>query len=354
MNRFDREMEKRIMMIDLWRKIKKGNLSPVYLLYGTESFLINETCHLIIQSTIREEEREFNLSAYDCEETPVEVALEDAETLPFFGDKKVILVKNPYFLTAEKGKEKVEHNMKRLEQYIEEPSPFSVVIFTGLYEKLDERKKMTKMLLKQTEVFVASPLNEQEIRRWIAEHLLASNVTIEEKAADLLLQLAGTTLTILANELNKLTLFVGQGGTITEETVRMLVPRSLEQNIFVLIEKVMQRQLDEAFRTFYDLLKNNEEPIKILALLANQFRLIYQAKSLAAKGYGQQQIASLLKVHPFRVKIALGQAKLFSVEELMRIMNDLAEADYQMKAGLMDKRLVVELFLMKLNEKAVS
>ncbi|RAK22453.1 DNA polymerase III delta subunit [Anoxybacillus vitaminiphilus] len=338
------------MMIDFWRKIKKGHLSPIYLLYGTEPFLINETHHLIIQSAVREEEREFNLSVYDCEETPVEIALEDAETLPFFGDKKVVLVKNPYFLTAEKGKEKIEHNMKRLEQYIEEPSPFSVVIFTGLYEKLDERKKMTKMLLKRAEVFAASPLNEQEIRQWIAEYLRASNVTIQEEAVDLLLQLAGTALTILTNELNKLALFVGYGGTITEETVRLLVPRSLEQNVFVLIEKVVQRKLHEAFRTFYDLLQNNEEPIKILALLANQFRLIYHAKGLAAKGYGQQQIASLLKVHPFRVKMALEQAKLFSLEELMRIINDLAEADYQMKAGLMDKRLVVELFLMKLSE----
>jgi DNA polymerase-3 subunit delta len=350
MNGFDNEMEQRTMMIDFWKKIKQGHLSPIYLLYGTEPFLIDETHNLIIQSTIREEEREFNLSVYDCEETPVEVALEDAETLPFFGEKRVVLVKNPYFLTTEKGKEKVEHNIKRLEQYIEEPSPFSVVIFTGLYEKLDERKKITKMLLKRAQVFVASPLTEQEIRRWIDEHLRSSNVTIQEEAVNLLLQLAGTNLTILANELNKLTLFVGQGGTITEETVRMLVPRSLEQNIFVLIEKAVQRKLHEAFRTFYDLLQNNEEPIKILALLANQFRLIYQAKSLAAKGYGQQQIASLLKVHPFRVKMALGQAKLFSIEELMRIMNDLAEADYQMKAGLMDKRLVVELFLMKLNE----
>jgi DNA polymerase III subunit delta len=344
-------MEQRTMIIDFWGKIKKKQLSSLYLLYGTESFLINETYNLIIQTILNEEERDFNLSVYDCEEAPIEAALEDAETLPFFGDKRVVLVKNPYFLTAEKGKEKIEHNIKRLEEYIEEPSPYSVVIFAGLYEKLDERKKITKALLKKAEVFVASPLNEKETRQWVAQYLQSSNVAIEEEAVDLLLQLAGTSLMALTNELNKLTLFVGQGKTITAETVRMLVSRSLEQNIFVLIEKVVQRDLHEAFRVFYDLLQNNEEPIKILSLLAAQFRLIYQVKAMASKGYGQQQIASQLKVHPFRVKIALGQAKQFSIEELMRIISHLAEADYQMKSGLMDKRLIIELFLMKLNEE---
>jgi DNA polymerase III subunit delta len=346
-----KRMEQGNMVIDFWGKIKKNQLASLYLLYGTEPFLINETYNLIIQTTLGEEEKDFNLSIYDCEETPIEIAIEDAETLPFFGDKRVVLVKNPYFLTAEKGKEKVEHNLKRLEAYIEKPSPFSIVIFAGLYEKLDERKKITKKLLKEGEVFFTSPLNEQELRQWIHHHLHTSNVSMEETAIEMLLQLSGTNLMTLTNELEKLILFVGQEGTITEETVQMLVSRSLEQNIFVLIEKVVQRKSHEALRILYDLLQSNEEPIKILSLLANQFRLIYQTKGLAAKGYGQQQIASLLKVHPFRVKMALGQARLFSIEELMGIMNALAEADYQMKNGLMDKRLIIELFLMKLNQE---
>lgn len=335
------------MVVDFWGKINKQHLSSLYLLYGTESFLLNETYERIIRIVLSEEEREFNLSIYDCEETPVEAAIEDAETLPFFGEKRVVLIKNPYFLTAEKGKEKIEHNLKKIEAYIASPSPFSVVIFAGLYEKLDERKKLTKLLLNNAEVFVASSLNENELREWMRERLQNHGVVMDEEAMETLLQLAGTNVMSLANELDKLALFVGQGGTVTKETVEILVSRTLEQNVFALVEKVIQRDMADALRVFYDLLELNEEPIKILALLASQFRLLYQVKDLAAKGYGQQHIASLLKVHPFRVKLAMSQASLFSEQELMRIIHDIAEADYQMKSGGMDKRLIIELLLIK-------
>jgi len=339
------------MMVEFWEQIKKKQLASLYILYGTESFLINETCSLIIQTILGETEKQFNLSVYDCEEVPLEIALEDAETLPFFGEKRVVLIRNPYFLTAEKGKEKIEHNLKKLEAYIEQPSPFSIVIFAGNYEKLDERKKITKALIRQANVFVANPLAEPELRKWVNHYLSSSAISIREDAIDVLLQLTGMNLTLIVNELNKIMLFVGEGGIITVETVQMLVPRTLEQNIFALIDKVVQRNLNDGLRILYDLLRNNEEPIKILSMLASQFRLIYQAKGLAEKGYGQQQIASMLKVHPYRIKIALGQGKAFTENELMNIMGHLAEADYEMKSGRMDKRLILELFIVKLNQK---
>ncbi|OAT74456.1 DNA polymerase III subunit delta [Parageobacillus thermoglucosidasius] len=338
------------MVVDLWGKIKNHHLSPLYLLYGTESFLLTETYELLIRTVLTEEEREFNVSVYDCEETPVQTALEDAETFPFLGEKRVIVVKNPYFFTAEKEKE-ITHDLKKLESYIMSPSPFSIVVFVGAYEKLDERKKITKLMKEHAEVLVATPLSEKELREWMMERAQQSGATMEENAVDALLQLAGTNLMTLANELDKLALFVGRGGIIHQETVEKLVSRTLEQNVFVLVEKVTKRQIDEALQVFYDLLENNEEPLKILALLANQFRLLYQVKWLAAKGYGQQQIASILKVHPFRIKLAMGQAALFSEEELMAAIRQIAEADYEMKSGAMDRQLIMELLLMKWSGK---
>lgn len=338
------------MVVDLWGKIKNHHLSPLYLLYGTESFLLTETYELLIRTVLTEEEREFNVSVYDCEETPVQTALEDAETFPFLGEKRVIVVKNPYFFTAEKEKE-ITHDLKKLESYIMSPSPFSIVVFVGAYEKLDERKKITKLMKEHAEVLVATPLSEKELREWMMERAQQSGATMEENAVDALLQLAGTNLMTLANELDKLALFVGRGGIIHQETVEKLVSRTLEQNVFVLVEKVTKRQIDEALQVFYDLLENNEEPLKILALLANQFRLLYQVKWLAAKGYGQQQIASILNVHPFRIKLAMGQAALFSEEELMAAIRQIAEADYEMKSGAMDRQLIMELLLMKWSGK---
>ncbi|WML47460.1 DNA polymerase III subunit delta [Neobacillus sp. PS3-34] len=339
------------MVMDIWKQIKHKQIAPIYLVYGTEAFLINETKQLLLNQILEEDEKDFNLSVYDLEETPIEVALEDAETLPFLGEKKLIFLHNPVFLTAEKTKEKVEHNIARLERYMNEPAPYSVIVFSAPYEKLDERKKITKELKRTAVTVEAKKLNEYELKNWVKDRAKMNGIEIDPNAIDLMLSMAGTNMFMLTSEVDKLALYAQGQQKIDVSLVEKLVSRSLEQNIFALVEKVVQRKMDEALRIYYDLLKQNEEPIKILALLAGQFRLIYQVKELSRRGYGQQQMAGYLKVHPFRVKLAAGQAPKFTDEELASLMGILAEADYQMKTGGMNKSLLVEMFLFQLNVK---
>ncbi|WP_223591292.1 DNA polymerase III subunit delta [Neobacillus bataviensis] len=338
------------MVLDVWKKIKQREFAPIYLLYGTEAFLINETKQLLLNTVLGEEEKEFNFAAYDLEETPIELALEDAETFPFLGDRKVIFLHNPAFLTAEKTKEKVDHNLTRFEAYLKEPAPYTIMVISAPYEKLDERKKITKEMKRNAEIVEAKKLNEFELKNWVKTRAKSSGIEFEQDAIDQLLALSGTNMFMLSSEIEKLALYAAEKKRIDVTIVEQLVARSLEQNIFTLVEKVVQRKLDEALRIYFDLLKQNEEPIKILALLAGQFRLIYQVKELSRRGYGQQQIAGYLKTHPFRVKLALGQAASFTDEDLSHLMGLLAEADYQMKTGGMNKSLLIEMLLFRLKK----
>lgn len=337
------------MVLDIWKKISKKQIDSVYLLYGTEAFLINETKQLLIEHVLDEEEKDFNLSVYDLEETPIEAALEDAETFPFMGEKRLVILQNPAFLTSEKTKGKVEHNLGKLEEYLSQPAPYSIVVFSAPYEKLDERKKITKELKRKAAVIEAKKLSEQELVSWVKERAALSGVEIDKDAIELLLSLAGTNLFMLTSEIDKLALYAGENRSINKEIVDRLTARSLEQNIFSLVDKVVRRNVEGALRIYYDLLKQNEEPIKILSVITGQFRLIYQVKELSRKGYGQQQIAGSLKIHPFRVKLAAGQAGSFSDEELMRIIKLLADTDYQMKTGGMRKEMLIEMILFQIN-----
>lgn len=336
------------MVLDIWKQIKQREIAPIYLLYGTEAFLINETKQLLLNQVLAEEEKDFNFSAYDLEETPIELALEDAETFPFLGERKVIFLHNPGFLTAEKTKDKIDHNISRLEAYLKEPAPYTVLVISAPYEKLDERKKITKELKRTAVTLEAKKLNEHELKNWIKDRAKGNGIAFAPDALEILITLVGTNMFMIASEVDKLALYAGDEKNIQAEVVEKLVSRSLEQNIFTLIEKVVQRKLEDALRIYYDLLKQNEEPIKILALIAGQFRLIYQVKELSRRGYGQQQIAGYLKTHPFRVKLAAGQANKFTDEELTHLMSLLADADYQMKTGGMNKSLLVEMLLFKL------
>lgn len=336
------------MVLDVWKSIKKGQFSPVYLLYGTEAYLINETKQLLIQHALHEDELDFNFAQFDLEETPIETALEDVETLPFMGERRLVFMQNPFFLTAEKTKSKVEHSVKRLEAYLADPVPYSIVVFTAPYEKLDERKKITKELKRKATVVEAKKLNEYELKSWIRDKMNKANVEMNEKAMDRLLELAGTNLMMLTNEIDKLLLYVEGEHRIEVDIVEKLVAKSLEQNIFSLVDSVLQRNLENTMAIYHDLMQQNEEPIKILSVMAGQVRLMYQAKELSRQGYSQQKIASVLKVHPFRVKLAQEKTNQFQEQELLHLINELAEADYRMKTGQGDKALILELLLLKM------
>lgn len=333
--------------IQLIRNIKKGKISPIYLLVGTEHYIIEDTVQQIIDNTLTEEEREFNLSKYDMKEHPVEIAIEEAYTFPFFGEKRVVIINDAYFLTANKEKTKVEHDLKQLEAYLQQPSPETVLIIIAPYEKIDERKKLVKLAKKNGEYFNGTALSDRDLLLWIVDRGKENDVTIDEDAAERLVELTSANMMILASEMKKLSLYAGEGKTITKAMVEQLVPRSLEQNIFALVDGVMKKEISKAWEIYLDLLKQKEEPIKIIALMARQFRILFQVKQLASQGYSQKQIASKLKQHPYVVKLALGHIRHFKDEELLKHLDELATLDYEIKSGKIDKELAVELFFSK-------
>ncbi|SDM83153.1 DNA polymerase III, delta subunit [Fictibacillus solisalsi] len=332
----------------LQKNLKQNQFAPYYVLYGTESYIIEQAISSIVKYALNDEDKDFNYSAYDYQETPVQAVMEDAETLPFMGDRRVVVIKNALFLTGAKDKSKVEHDLSTVERYIQDPADFTILVFVVPAEKLDERKKIVKTLKKNGEVLSASPLSGDSAIEWIKDRAMQQGVFIDADAAQYLSSKVSNELMALVQEMDKLALYVGEGNTISIEVIDQLVPRTLEDNIFSLIDDIVHKKIDVALRTFYDLMKQNEEPIKILSLMARQFRIIFGVKELFAKGYGEKQIAGVLKLHPYAVKLASRQARMFDEQELFTLLDRIAEADYEMKTGKMDKQLILELIMLKM------
>ncbi|MCT8139659.1 DNA polymerase III subunit delta [Anaerobacillus sp. CMMVII] len=332
--------------LQVQKNIKKGQLSPVYLLYGTETFLIEETIQKLLTKVLTEDQYDFNLSTYELKETPISVAIEEALTIPFMGTHRVVIVKDPHFLTG-KDQSKVEHDLKAFENYLVNPIPETIFIIVAPYEKLDERKKIVKLLKKEAEVLEAVPFSEQEMEKWLDSRVKKYHVEITKPGKEKLIQLLGNSLIMIAGEIEKLALYAGEGGVIDELTVQQLVSKTTEQDVFSLVDHVVHRRKQAALQVFYDLIKQKEEPIKILSLLARQFRILYQVKELSSRGYSQQNIAGTLKLHPYVVKLANQQANLFDEKNLLRFIDELAETDYKIKTGKMDKQLALELFIIR-------
>ncbi|MBB5173961.1 DNA polymerase III subunit delta [Texcoconibacillus texcoconensis] len=336
----------------LRKQAEQGDVAPFYLLWGTETFLIEDLVQTIVNSTLSEEQKAFNLTELDMKESPIDVAVEDAYTFPFMGGKRVVIAKDAAFLTNVSDKSSVEHNLKKLEQYIQDPLAEAVLILIAPYEKLDQRKKIVKLAKQNGTVMEAKPLTEQELRDWLVQRAREEKVNIDKEAAMLLIERTSGHLMLLATEMTKLVTFTGENGTIDRNLVDQLVARTLEQNIFDLVDGVVNRNVEKALRIFYDLLKQKEEPIKIVSLIARQFRIMYQVKQLVSEGYAEKQIASQLKLHPYAVKVANRQVKRFSFQEIRYILARLADADYEMKSGKVDKQVAVEMFFANLTSRS--
>lgn len=336
----------------LLQEIKKQKIHPVYFFYGAETFLIEETVQWIQQQIAPAEDEFGNVMILDLEEVPIQTLVQEAETPPFFGDRRLIIGKNAFFLTTAKTRGGVEHKPEDLIAYLEQPLTTSVVILITPSEKLDKRKKVVKALQKHARTMEFSSLEGNELILWVQKRLKQLHVQIEPQAAKELVQLVGNDLRLLYQECVKLATFVGQHGTITSAIVSELVPRTLEQDVFKLTDRIARRKIDEAFSIWYDLLYQREEPIKILALIIRQFRLMLQVKMLVQQGLPEKEIASKLKVHPYPVKLALKQGQAFSEKSLRHLLAQAIEADQGIKSGKIDKVLAVERLLLQVHMPA--
>lgn len=329
-------------------QIKQGNTAPVYLVMGQEHYLMEQFVEGLKKAVFaNNEEKQMNSITYDMEVNPIGYVLDEADTIPFFGDNKVIFIKNPYFLTSEKSKNDVEHDVKRLITYLEEPNPSTILVFLARYEKLDERKKLVKLLKKHSTLVDVSFMDERKLRQYITEYMALEKVTIEPKAFERLLYLTDLNLSRIMQELDKLMLYDLKGRHITYDAVDQLIPKSLEHNIFDMIDYVLKDKKEEALALYHELLIQGEDTIKINAILVNQFRLLLQIKLLQSLHYQQSNIVDVLKVHPYRVKLGMQNVKRHSLTFLGDALDELVENDVKIKTGAMEKELLFELFLLK-------
>lgn len=320
----------------------------IITVYGEVPDLVEKKSSEMINKYLQTEKDDFNFIKFNLYETEITPIIEETLTMPFFSDKKAILVKNAYVFTGEKVTKELNQNTDQLIEFLEKYDGDNLIIFEVYQNKLDERKKLTKALKKNGQLKKVEQMSEEEIKKWIQSKLNENYKDIKQDALNLFIELTGVNFNIVSQELDKLMLFLGDRPTINKDDVHQIINRSLEQNVFLLTEYIQKRQKNKAIQLVKDLINMKEEPIKLLALITSNYRLYYQCKILNQKGYSGQQIAKTINVHPYRVKLALGQVRHYQLEDLLNIINSCAETDYKLKSSYMDKHLILELFILSL------
>lgn len=327
-------------------QVKSGNISETYLLYGEETYFIEKVKHQLIQQLtpfIGDE-----ITSYDLEQTPIEEVVNDAETIPFLNEKKLIFAYNPTFLLARPNRLSFTHDVTALETYLNNPAPYTTIVFIAPYEKLDNRKKITKLMKKQTVNFASEPIKEYEISRWIQQIGKQYKITFTDDARLIIESELSTNLAILHNEIEKIAHFVGENEQVTKEIVTELLSQTNEMSVLQLVDAVLERNLYEAITIYKMLEKMNEEPIAMIALLSYQFRIMLQVKLLKDQGHTEYEMRKELNAHSYVIKLANQRSRRFSVNRLEQIIKMFAQTDIAIKRGLVEKEIAFELLLYNL------
>lgn len=331
---------------ELMQNLKKGQLAPLILVLGEEQALRDQAV-AALRAVIPADQVAMNFASYDMQQTPVGVALDDASSQPFFGERREVMITNPYFLTGEKEKNKLDHDLAGLTAYFQNPVPSTVMVIVAPYPKLDERKKLTKALKKNAWVVEATQMREAEAKRAIQSALRQDKIAITPDGLETLAQRTNANYSTMMVELPKLKLYASNGAKLDGKAVSELVPKQLSDRVFDLVEAVVKKDVTTALSIYRDLLLQKEEPIRLNSLLISQFRLLLQVQLLANKGYSQGDITSTLKVHPYRVKLALQQSRKGQQAELIQAYIGLVDTEAAMKTGRVDKQLAFELFVLR-------
>ncbi len=297
----------------------------LYLFYGNNKTIINNKINNIVDKYNIVEN---NIIKYDLEDN-LDNIIEEASMISLFGDTKLIIINTTF---------KEELDIDKLEDYLKNYNTNSYLVFVS-NDKIDTRRKLYKLITKYGTVEDVSNDNNY-IRSYIKEYIKDYKIDI-----NYFLSKVNDDLDNIKNELDKLMLYKLEDKNITNNDIDDLVISNIEDDIFALTDSVINRNIDRSLELYNKFMEKNYEPIYIIGLLGNQFTLLYQVKKLYNMGKNNNDIASILNVHPYRVKLAIQNSYYYTESDLIKYIYKLANLDKDIKTGNIDKTLGLELFL---------
>ena len=322
-------------MKSLNEDIKTGQFKQAYLLYGEEAYLKKQYKDKLTKAMLPEGDT-VNYAYYERKGTNPAELIDLAETMPFFADRRLIVVENSGFF---------KNATPELADYIKNMPETACFLFVE--SEVDKRGKMYKSVKDKGRAVEMGRQDEKTLLYWLAGMVKKEGKQIKESTARYLVAKTGTDMENLEKEMEKLFSYTLGQTEITVQDVDEICTTQITNKIFDMVEAVATKQQKRALHYYYDLLALKEPPMRILYLLSRQFKLLMEVKDLSGRGYEKSQIAKTAGLHPFVAGKYIKQCHSFSKEELRSIMEDAANMEEMVKTGRLNDRMSVELFIVK-------
>lgn len=298
-------------------------MDNLILIESNNTFLINKKIEKLNKD-------KYPVEYKDLSNINIDDVILDLDTYNFINPNRIIVCMNIDDI--------FKNDLTLFEKYIECPNKENVLVLVTA--SLDNRKKISKKirnLFKKIDV-------EIDATSYIKENLGTYKMT--QEAIISLLEQTNKDILSIHNELNKLKMYKLEEKEITKEDVVKVCYRHINDNddyIFTFVDCILNKEKKKAFSIYNDLKKISVEPLSLIGLISSQVRSMLQVKIL--KNKLESEIASLLKMHPYRVKKLKEKNANYTIDELINMMKTLYNIDFSIKSGIINATLAIELLI---------
>ncbi|MCF8228431.1 MAG: DNA polymerase III subunit delta [Bacteroidales bacterium] len=294
---------------------------PVYLLSGEESYFVDRISDEIENNILSETEKEFNQNILYGRDVDAPTIVSYAKRYPMMANYQVVIIKEAQDLK----------DIEDLAGYAEKPLESTVLVLCYKYKKIDKRKLLAKNVQKKGVLYESPRIYDNKVPDWIMNNLKSKGYSITPKAAAMMTEFLGTSLSKISNEISKLTINVPRGTEIKDVHIEENIGISKDYNVFELQKALGSKDVVKANKIInYFAANQKDNPlVKVVAILYGYFSKVMMYHQIKDKN--RNNVASILSVNPFFVADYQLAARRYTMKNLMRVISLLREYDMKSK-----------------------
>ncbi|MCX6807844.1 MAG: DNA polymerase III subunit delta [Patescibacteria group bacterium] len=300
-------------------------MKNIIFLYGEDAYSIFQEMRGLKNQFI-EKRGEHNFENFFGDDiADIKLLTSALETFPFIGDKRMVLLRDPWNTRKSTWRSHLADFLDHI--------PATTIFLIAETTKPDKREVLFKKLLKASDVHEFPKLRAEDLAKKAVEMAMKFGNKISMPIAIELCNRVGMDGFRLENEIQKLALAAADNEITSLLIQEIVAPADAESNIFALTDALGARKLPKAIVELQNLLEKGENEFYLLATISNHFRsLLLVSDWIQSNKLNAGNIAKELKLHPFVANKALSQIRNFSLSELRKIYQKLADLDFALKS----------------------
>ncbi|MCK9443144.1 MAG: DNA polymerase III subunit delta [Tissierellaceae bacterium] len=333
------------------RAIKNNELQTCYLLTGSEVYLRDRGLEVLKKTYIQESLEELNYIIIEGKELNFKDIFNACETLPFMAEKKVVLIKDIVEAMESDPKDLDE----KLGSYIESLGDYVCLVIIDKFNSLKKTTKLYKSIKKQGGIVEFSKLKGKDLNSWVEKEFKGHGKSISYSNISYFIQQSAygdynstKSLYDLENEISKVINYAGEG-EITKGHVEIAMIRTLDTNIFNLLDSINRKDRDSALGILNDLYISNEPIQRILFMIIRQIRLLLGYKLYRERGDDGGSIQKKLQIKDYEFKKISFEANKFHKDNLIGALEHILDLDIKQKTSSNDEKLALEMLIIQLS-----